>query len=197
VKGSTLLSSGGVRISKLYAQALFSLAEELNIIDDLKTDLDSLMVFADEETDFLVFLDSPYFNTDSKEKLIEKVFSDRLNEITMNFLFVVIKNDRVELLPFMVDSYSRLWFEHYHCCPVTAITSEPLCDERIRNLSHQIATAIQRNVELKVVVDRSIIGGVIIHYGDNVIDNSVKKRLTEAVKNIKSRCRERGRIDEI
>jgi F-type H+-transporting ATPase subunit delta len=197
VKGSTLLSSSGVHISKLYVQAQFSLAEDLNIIDDIKTDLDALMVFADEEKDFLPFLDSPYFNTDSKKKLIEKVFSDRLNEITMNFLFVVIKNGRVEYLPLIIDGYSQLWFEHYHCCPVTATTSEPLSDERIRNLSHQIAAAIQRNIELKVVADPSIIGGVIIRYCDNVIDNSVRKRLTEAVKTIKSRCRERGRIDEI
>ena len=82
MKGSTLISSTGAHISKLYVQALFSLARELNIIDDVKTELDSLTVFADEEKDFLTFLDSPYFKTDSKIKLIEKVFSGRYNEIT-------------------------------------------------------------------------------------------------------------------
>ena len=90
---------------------MFSLAWELNIIDDVKTELDSLMVLADEEKDFLTLLDSPYFNTDSKIKLIEKVFSGRFYEITLNFLSVVIKNGRVEYLPIMIDAYSKLWFE--------------------------------------------------------------------------------------
>ena len=197
MKGSTLISSTGAHISKLYVQALFSLARELNIIDDVKTELDSLTVFADEEKDFLTFLDSPYFKTDSKIKLIEKVFSGRYNEITLNFLSGVIKNGRVEYLPIMIDAYSKLWFEHYHCCPVTATTSEPVSDERVRSLSHQIAAAIQKNIELKVVVDPSIIGGVIIRYCDSIIDNSVRRRLTEAVKNIRIYCRERGQIDEI
>jgi F-type H+-transporting ATPase subunit delta len=197
VKGSTLISSSGAHISKIYVDALFSLAGEMNVIDDVKTDLDSLAVFADEEKDFLALLESPYFNTGSKIEFIEKVFSGRYQEITLNFLSVVIKNGRVEYLPVMIETYSRLWFEYYHCCPVTATTSEPLSDERVSSLSHQIAAAIQKNIELKVVVDPSIIGGVIIRYSDNVIDNSVKRRLTEAVKNIRIHCRERGRIDEV
>jgi F-type H+-transporting ATPase subunit delta len=97
----------------------------------------------------------------------------------------------------MIDRYGKLWFENYHCCPVVATVSEPLSDERIRNLSHQIAASIKRNIELRVVVDPSIIGGVIIRYGENVLDNSVRRRLAEAVKTVKSYCRERGRIDEI
>ena len=83
------------------------------------------------------------------------------------------------------------------CCPVVATVSEPLSDERIRNLSHRIASAVRRNIELKVVVDPSIIGGVIIRYGENVVDNSVRRRLAETVKTVKNYCRERGRIDEV
>ena len=195
---SDLVSAGsGFRIGQVYAQAIFSLATEQKTIDDVKTDLDALMEFADKEESFLGFLASPYFNAQTKNELILKVFSDHLTQLTMNFLFVVMKNGRAGYLPFMIDRYSKLWFDNYHCCPVVATLSEPVSDERIRNLSHLIAAAIRRNIELKVVVDRSIIGGAIIRYGANVVDNSVRRRLAEAVKTIKAYCRERGRIDEI
>jgi F-type H+-transporting ATPase subunit delta len=193
-----LASAGsGFRIGQVYAQAIFSLATEQKTIDDVKTDLDALMEFADKEESFLDFLASPYFNAQTKNELILKVFSDRLTELVMNFLFVVMKNGRAAYLPFMIDRYGKLWFDNYHCCPVVATVSEPLSVERIRNLSHQIAASIKRNIELRVVVDPSIIGGVIIRYGENVVDNSVRRRLAETVKTIKNYCRERGRIDEI
>ena len=195
---SGLASTGsGFRVGQVYAQAIFSLATEQKTIDDVKTDLDALMEFADKEESFLVFLASPYFNAQTKNELILKVFSGRLTQLTMNFLFVVMKNGRAAYLPFMIDRYGKLWFDNYHCCSVVATVSEPLSDERIRNLSHQIAASIKKNIELRVIVDPSIIGGVIIRYGENVVNNSVRRRLAEAVKTVKNYCRERGRIDEV
>ena len=115
----------------------------------------------------------------------------------MNFLFVVMKKWPSSDLPFMIDRYGKLWFENYHCCSVVATVSEPLSDERITIFSHQIAASIKKNIELRVIVDPSIIGGVIIRYGENVVDNSVRRRLAETVKTVKNYCRERGRIDEV
>jgi F-type H+-transporting ATPase subunit delta len=194
--GLTSIDSG-FHIGQVYARALFSLAAEQNVVDDVKTELDALTVFAAEQEEFLSFLSSPYFNTESKKGLIEKVFADRLTKLTANFLFIVIKNDRAAYLPYMIDRYTQLWLENYHCYKVIATVSEPLSDERIRNLSHQIAASIKNNVELKVTVDPSIIGGIIIRYNENIIDNSVRRRLVNAIKTIKANCRERGQFDEI
>ena len=185
------------KVGQTYAQPLFSLGLEQNIIDDVKTDLDALIAFGADESDFLSFLASPYFDAGCKKQLIEKVFRDRLTDLTMNFLMVVIKNERAFWLPSIIEAYSRIWFANYQCCQVTATVSEPISEQQVRNLNNRIAVAIRENIEFKVVVDKSIIGGIIIRYGDKVINNSVKSRLTAAVKTIINRCMERGRIDEI
>ena len=178
-------------------RAVFLLALEKQTIDDVKTELDSLLVFAAEEKDFFAFLDSPYFNTESKKNLVERVFAGHLSELTTNFLYVVVRNSRAAYLPFMIREYNQLWLNNYDCWLVVATVSEQIGDERKRSLHHQISAAIRKNIELKVVVDPSIIGGTIIRYGDNLIDNSIRKRLTEAVETIKYNCSQRGRIDEI
>lgn len=194
---SAIFSTEGKRLGKIYSQAIFSLAAEQKIIDDVKTDLDALVEFADREKDLLPFLASPYFNFETKKKLIEGVFANRLTELTMKFLFVVIKNNRIEFLGVIAEQYSSLWFDYYQCCPVSAVVSEPLSDERKRILSHKIAAALGKNIELKFAVDPLIIGGIILRYQGNLIDNSVKRRLVDAIKTIKSHCSQRGQIDEI
>jgi F-type H+-transporting ATPase subunit delta len=190
-------TTGQVQIGQTYAQPLFALALEQNIIDDVKTDLDSLMVFSADEGDFLTFLASPNFDIKIKKELIERVFADKFNELTVNFLMVVIINGRAGLLLYIAQAYSNMWFDYYQCSQVTITVSSPLSSEQLRTLSNRIVAAMRGNIELKVVTEPAIIGGIIIRYGDKVIDNSVRSRLSAAVRTIKNRCIERGRIDEI
>lgn len=184
-------------ISEAYAKAIFSLALEQNIIDDVNIELDYILAASREEKVFLPFLSSPYFDIESKKKLLEKVFQGRLTELTANFLFVVVKNDRAKYIPQIISEYGRLWLSSYDCLPIVATVSEKFNDEQKRDLHNRISAAVKKDIELKIVVDPSIIGGIIIRFGDNLIDNSVRKRLIETVKTIKYNCSHRGRIDEI
>jgi F-type H+-transporting ATPase subunit delta len=184
-------------VAEAYARAVFSVALEQKTIDDVGAELDALLVFAREEKEFFDFLDSPYFGEESKKNFVQRVFAGRFSPLTTNFLFVVIKNSRARYLPFIVSKYSQLWFDNYGICPVVVTVSEEISDERKRSIQQQISDAIRKNVELRVVIDPSIIGGIIIRYGDNLIDNSVRNRLTNAVEAVINNCNQRGRIDEI
>ena len=184
-------------VGEAYARAVFSVAQEQKAIDDVGTELDSLLFFARKEKDFFDFLDSPYFNLESKKNFVQRVFAGRFSPITTNFLFIVIKNSRAKYLPFIISKYSQLWFENYGICPVAVTVSEQISYERKRVIHQQISEAIRKNVELKVEVDPKIIGGIIIRYGDNLIDNSIRNRLANAVEKVIYNCNQRGRIDEI
>ena len=194
---SVIFSASGKHLGKIYAQAVFSLAVEQNLIDEVKDDIESLINLSRQQNDLLFFLDSPYFNNEIKQRFIEKVFTNHFSDLAVKFLLIIIKNKRVGFLPVIVDQYSQLWFDHYNCCPVNAVVSEPFDNERILGISHRIEEAIGKKIALNVVVDPAILGGIIIRYQGNLIDNSVRTRLYNAIKTIKARCSQRGQIDEI
>ena len=55
----------------------------------------------------------------------------------------------------------------------------PLDDDQIERLRDALANATSKDVEVKVVVDPSVLGGVVATVGDTVIDGSVRHRLEQ------------------
>ena len=184
-------------LGDIYARTLFSLADESKTTADVKNDLDAFWGVVASEKDFAALIASPCFYTDYKEQLVGRVFSGRLSELTMNFLMVVIRHDRAKFLSQIISKYNELWEDQQGCRSVRATVSRAMNEDEIVKLSLDIAAAMSRKVRLDVVVDPSIVGGIIIRYSDKVVDNTVKNRLQRAVNAITSGEKRRVRINEV
>lgn len=173
-----------LRLSEIYAKALFELAEQSQLVDNIKKDLDTLADIGRLLRDFETLMASSYFSEEYKKNLVQEVFSENLNPLTINFLMVVIDLNRMRFLPQITERYDELWetYHGYHRVKVTV--SGAMNNEQIERLTDNIAASMNSRVRLELAVDPSIIGGVIIRYGDKVIDNSVRTRLQMAVRTI-------------
>ena len=191
------VNEAGIRLGEIYAQALFELARDSNMVDAVKYDLDALHIIAAEEKGFATFLSSPYFSQQCKEQLLRKVFSAKLADLTTNFLTVAVGHDRMMFLPQITSRYDELW-DVYHGRQLVKVTvSEVMSDDEVKKLSQDIAGAIKGSIKLELAVNPAIIGGVVIRYGDRVIDNTVKGRLHRAVKALTSLGEEQEKIGEV
>lgn len=191
------VNEAGIRLGETYAQALFELARDSNMVDAVKYDLDALESIAAEEKDFATFLSSPYFSQQRKEQLLHRVFSARLADLTMNFVTVAVGHDRMMFLPQITSRYNELW-DVYHGRAIVKVTvSEALSDDEVKQLSQDIAAAMKGSVKLELAVNPAIIGGVVIRYGDRVIDNTVKGRLHRAVRALTSPGEKQEKIGEV
>ena len=177
-----VMHDAGTRVGKIYAQALFDLADLAGAIDAVKENLDFLAVIIAQQRDFAAMLSFPWFPDEDKQLLTNKIFSGRLADLTLDFLMVVIKHDRAGFLPHIAERYNELWEAHYGYCPVNVTVSKQMNDDEIKKLYADIATAIKKRVKLEMNVDPSIIGGITIRCGDKVIDNTVRARLRQVVK---------------
>jgi F-type H+-transporting ATPase subunit delta len=172
----------GTRVAKIYAQALFELAESSAAIDVVKESLDFVAAVIVQQKDFASLLSFPWFTDEDKQMLAGKIFSGRLANLTLDFLMVVIKHNRTGHLPQIAEQYNRLWETHYGYCPVQITVSRQMNDDEIKKLYADIATEIKKRVKLEMCIDPSIIGGITIRCGDKVIDNTVRTRLRQVVK---------------
>ena len=84
---------------------------------------------------------------------------------------------RLELLPFIESSYRSLLNAKKNILAATLSCSEPLADSSVANIKAQLTEHLGKKLELEVKVDPSLIGGVVLKIGDQVIDGSLKGKL--------------------
>jgi len=190
-------SNIAVRLTEVYAKAIFELAGESMMQDTVKYNLDDVAAVIANETDFRILLGSPYFTSEYKGQLLRKIFMGRISTLIMDFLMVIHRHNRLMLLPQIIAKYNELWDTYNGHCPVKVTVSEAMDDDEIKEITKSIETAVNRKVRLKVAVDPAIIGGISVRYDDKVIDNTVRNRLITAVKTIKDRAREWVKTHEV
>ena len=185
------MMSTDIRLGENYANTLFELARESQAIDVIKQDLETIAGIIKEESDLIRFLTSPYFSRQSKEQVVATALSARVAELTMNFLMVLIRHNRMGLLPRIIEKYSQLWDAERRCYPVKVTVSHPLEPAEAERLTQTIGAALGGTARLELAVDPAILGGAVIRCGDRVIDNSVHNRLRTAVKTIMNQVKGR------
>lgn len=176
------MSNGtAARLAETYARSLLELAEQSQLVDDVETDLETLSALLAKEPGFHTFLASPYFAEQTKRDMVRRTFEDTLHPVTLQFLFVAIDHNRGRLLPEIIERYRLLYRALRGYQTVTAVVARPLREEQKAKLSHDLAAAMHAKVDLNVHVDPAILGGVILRYGDKMLDNSIRGRLARTV----------------
>jgi F-type H+-transporting ATPase subunit delta len=165
-------------IAKRYARALYKVAagrdaEELALV--------ALGAFADafrEHEELRRFLLHPAVPREAKEQLVAKLVDD---ELTRDFLTLLIKKDRLELVPVMDREFDALYRRYAGVLAAELTTAEPVDDKFREELKGVLRGLTGKRVELTAHVDEKVIGGARLVVGDRVIDGTLAKRL-ESIK---------------
>ncbi|MBN2485326.1 MAG: ATP synthase F1 subunit delta [Bacteroidales bacterium] len=169
-------------ITARYAKALFHSAEEEQKAEIVHGDIFALSLVAEESPEFIEFLESPIVKETEKIGLFEKLFQDKIDTLTFNFLELLVKNKREQFLPSICRHYISLYKEKSGVKEATIITATPLFEEDKQEIKHLVFRKLKVEFEMQEKVDPSIIGGFILRIEDQQIDASISSKL----KNIKA-----------
>jgi len=169
------------QIADIYGRSLMDLAAQSQSIEAVAEDLDLVSMLLEQSPDFEAFLGSPYFGEQAKRDMIRRILTGRLQRLTLNFLFVLIDHNRGRFLPEIIGRYRQLYrvYQGYQTVDVTV--AQPMSDQEKEQLSKELAEAMNAKIDLEVRVDAALLGGMVIRYGDKMVDNSVRGRLTRTV----------------
>ena len=102
-----------------------------------------------------------------------------MSQHTLGLLTFIVTQGRSRQLPQILDELSRMAAEARSSVVAEARTAVPLDERQRRELSDALAKATGKKVELKVIVDPTVLGGVVTKVGDTVIDGSIRHRLEQ------------------
>ena len=124
------------------------------------------------------YLNAPTVTSEQKAEGFASLLSD-INDAQKNFVIILADNKRLEALPQVAELFSLFKDAYEKTIDVDIKTAFALDDTDLANLRESLEKNLNRKVELNSEVDKSLLGGVLIHAGDSVIDASMKGRLEQ------------------
>jgi F-type H+-transporting ATPase subunit delta len=178
-------------IHEIYSDVMFELAQEAGLLDTVMDDLEAVASVLEAEPEFLSLLTLGYAKENEKTAIIRRVFKGRVNDLTLDFLCVLAKRNRMNFLHGIGDRYQTLLDAHKHLHRIEVTLANQPTDEQLEKLKEDLRDAINAEVKLSVTVDPEILGGIIIRKGDLMIDNSAKTILNRTIEAVMTRSKQK------
>lgn len=166
-------------VGKRYAQALFDAAVDSNNVDGMFDEFTTVIDLFKSEEGLMDLMRTPSINSSEKKEILARVFKDSLNQYLRNFLNILLDKNRFEYMTEIHDAFRQLVFPYKNTVEATVLTVVPL-DEALRvALEEKLKQRFNKKVILENKIDESIIGGVVVYVGDQIIDGSIKNQLNQ------------------
>ncbi|MCD7731763.1 MAG: ATP synthase F1 subunit delta [Oscillospiraceae bacterium] len=172
-------------VGKVYSEAIFELAAEQSCAETVFEELEALKTVWNENPGLVKVLRAPTVGISEKLGITEKIFKGRVSDMVYNLLCVITEKNRADYLPEIADAYKDKWYDASGIAEVTVTSCEPLSDALKEKLIKKLETVYKKKVILNEKTDSSLIGGIVVNYGNTMLDGSVKSRLEALQKQIK------------
>jgi F-type H+-transporting ATPase subunit delta len=161
-----------------YATALFELARERGSIDTVETSLKTLARAVAESDDLKALTSSPSIaRADAKRAIAAVANSMQLDTLTTNTLGVLAENRRLREISAVARAFATLAASHRGEVTAEVTSAHPLTPAQMSALSDKLKSRVGSNVAIQTRVDPSILGGLTVKIGSQMIDNSILTRL--------------------
>lgn len=163
-----------------YAEALFSVAEAEGETEAVESQLYAFTKLLETQPKVREALVDPSLPSENKRGLIRGVFDERANQVAVNLLGFLVDQGRGRELGRIVQELVTVSAERRAHAVAEVRSAVALDDTQRARLVEALSQATGRQIEVRVVVDPSLIGGVVARVGDEIFDGSVRSRLREA-----------------
>jgi F-type H+-transporting ATPase subunit delta len=164
-------------VARGYAQALFQIAQAEGALEQVEDELFRFARILDNESRLREGLTDPALPAENRTKMVEELLGGKALPHTINIISFVIQQGRARELTKIIDSLVKLAAEERNKAVAEVRSAVTLDGQQREKLREAIENATGRKIELKVFVDPSIIGGLLVRVGDQVFDGTVRRRL--------------------
>jgi len=172
--------ASGDLISDRYASALYDLASESRLVEDVLNDLNSLKNLLKENQDLKLVIKSPLIKSQDKLNILNKLLHKiNANKLTLTFLKVLEKNKRFSSLILIINQFININSKKRGDILADITSANELDDEQKLNITNQLKNILGDKLSLNFGVDKNIIGGLIVKVGSKMIDTSIANKINK------------------
>lgn len=166
-----------------YARALFEIARAEGTIDEVEDELFRLARTLESNDELRNALTDERIPVARREGIVEDLLGNKVTNTTVQVVSMVVAGGRGRDLPAIIDKLVQRASSAKQLEVAEVRSAVALSADQQTRLAAALANAAGKQVNVKVIVDPSVIGGIVATVGDTVIDGSIRSRLD----NVKSR----------
>ena len=177
------------KVSSRYGKALFNIAIEQSLEKKIFNEVNSLLDILNSDKRFYKLFESPLLSSKNQKDLVENIFSSKdsskikLSKLLYSFLIVLATNRRLKALLGALYFFKELIIDMHKEVNVLLKSAVILDKGIISGLTKILSSKTEKKVNLIASIDKSIIGGIVIQHGSNMIDASISNKISK-IKNV-------------
>ena len=173
---------GPTIIARNYAETLFTLAQRqggMETVEAYARAIDDVAELIRREPRVREFLETPRVDVEARKRVLRDAFAGRVPEYFLRFLLVVVEKRRQALLPEIAAEYHDLVDRAQGRLRAEITVARAPDAETEREIVGALERKLGRTVLPTFRVDPTLVGGVVIRVGDQVVDGSIRRRMAD------------------
>ena len=166
-------------LDRRYALALYEVAKEKNKVDEYINDLREICDLIENNKDFYEVVKHPQISTKNKKRTFINIFKGKIDEELLSFLLILIEKDRILYLREKLNQMEKIDLERKNILSAVVKPAVPLLESEISDLQEKLEKQYNKKIIMATEIDKSLLGGVYVRVGNDVIDGTIKSKLEE------------------
>lgn len=176
----------GKGLATIYAHALYDAAAEAGLVQQVEQELLAFQELLQRDPRLALFLDSPVIPGEKKQQALSSLaqMTQTLTQPGLNFLRVLVKRQRVELLDHIVDAFREYCNQMAGIAEINVASVRELEPAETERLGVALQKYFGRKVVVQTVVRSDLLGGLVISHGGRVLNDSLAHHLKRLMEHI-------------
>jgi F-type H+-transporting ATPase subunit delta len=169
-----------------YARGIFEMASADGVLDQVEGELLAVARAFETSPELRSNLTDSRLPLEKRQGIIDDLIGGRASSLTVGLVQLVVSQNRFSDLPAIAQALSEAAVSSRDKALAEVRSAVPLDDETLSRLTSALGRATGKQVEVRVVIDPAVIGGIVATVGDTVIDGSLAKRFDSVRQAVRS-----------
>lgn len=174
------------RLAAKYALAIFEIAQEKNMLDEIQAQLNATQELFKTNPELNAVINNLLVPKEPKLEILKQVLASEVDATLLSFLYVLVEKNRISLFDSIHRAYTNLMNEKNNIVEIKVTTARNLSEAEYAEVTEKVGKILNKNIILIKHVNPEIMGGIIIQMGDKLIDGSIARQLKNMEKSLKS-----------
>lgn len=165
--------------SEAYASALFAVASAEGALDQVEDELFKVARSLETNDQLRSTLTDEAIPVERRQGVVEDLLGPRAHPVTTSLVSFVVGAGRGKDLPEIVDLLVQRAAEQRQKAVAEVRTAMAISDEQKQRIAEALSKRTGKTVDVRVIIDPTVLGGIVAQVGDEVFDGSVRHRLNQ------------------
>ncbi|MEG0308188.1 MAG: F0F1 ATP synthase subunit delta [Clostridium sp.] len=166
-------------LDRRYALALYDTCIESDNVELVLEDLKEIVDEMENNEGLMKLIRNPQINKQNKKRIFKELFQGNIQVELLNFLLLLIEKGRILYLKEKYNQFRLIYLEHNNTVIAKIKSVVPLDENQRTVIKEKLEKQYEKTIILEEEIDESLIGGILLRVGNEVIDGSIKNKLVE------------------